>query len=188
MDLLDHAEDMAKELKGNWRKFECFMWFDKPDDAEEYCLVYTHNRDSDTATRVNAEVISEELEPFSGPDCIPQRHSHWGPGWVEGYAIRVYGRDGELTPAFLKYAELQLALEDYPILDDSRFSAAEHEECLEAIRLNAPVCMSEDETASKVFSWLWENKQSELEDNYPSQEAVSEAMLALKLITPEDLE
>jgi hypothetical protein len=131
MSPLDHAEDLAKELAGNHRKFESFGWHDRPEDDTEWCIVYTTNRDADALTRSNARVIGKALEPYctgeDNADCREEHHGHWACGWVDGYAIRVR-RNGELTPAFLAYAELATALSDYPVLDDGDFSNEEHEE------------------------------------------------------------
>ena len=114
-------EDMAKEAAGNHRNFTSFAWFDRPEDDENWTIVYTHTRDSTLLDLSNADVIKEELSPFmegDDPDVVSERHSHWGPGWVEGFVIRVY-KDGKVTAAFRKWAELKASMDDYPILDES---------------------------------------------------------------------
>lgn len=130
MSPLDHAEDLAAKLIGNHRKFEAFGWGARPEDDENWTIVYTHNRDSDALDRSNAHVIAKALADFPETDVRAERHGHWAVGWVEGFAIRVRNDKGELTPAFLAYAELATALKDYPILDESHFSELETEEAL----------------------------------------------------------
>lgn len=118
---------LADNAAGNWQRWSCFAWFGKPDNAAAYTLVYTSNRDSDTLDRANAKAIDDELSQFiESGDVIPQSHSHWAVGHVDGYAIRV--RKGrKITAAFRCWCDLQAKLADYPILDESLFSEMELE-------------------------------------------------------------
>lgn len=72
-------------------------------------------------------------------DVRSESHNHWAVGYVDGYAIRVYkplpiGATGAgdderiITPAFMKWCELQDKLEDYPILDEELYDAEQQEE------------------------------------------------------------
>lgn len=135
MDATDHAEDLAKELAGNWKKFPSFGWHDAPEDGDAWCIVYTRNRDSDALARSNAHVIGLAMAPFltgeDDADAMSEHHGHWACGWIDGYAIRVRNAEGALTPAFLAWAELQASLENYPCLDESHFSDLETEEANE---------------------------------------------------------
>lgn len=116
---------------GNWKSFDSFVWFGRPEDGDEFALVYTRNRDtSDPLDLSNARVIDAALAEFiDSGDVIPESHSHWACGWVEGYAIRVYRADGsgELTPVAQVWDELQARMADYPILDESDLSDLETE-------------------------------------------------------------
>jgi hypothetical protein len=101
---LEHA---AREAAGNWRSWPCFVWDRKReiDDAENWSIIYTHNRDSGLLAQSNAAVIAEALMSFSeteNPNVVFERHSHWAVGHVDGFSIRVY-RDGEITEAFHTY-------------------------------------------------------------------------------------
>lgn len=130
-------EELAKEAAGNWRKFDSFAWFEQPEDSDDWTIVYTHNRDSDIVTRCNAEIIEQEMTPYTEadePDCYAERHNHWAVGWVDGYSIRVY-KNGQITEAFKKWCELQQRIEDYPLLDESKYSEMEWNEYLEAWEL-----------------------------------------------------
>jgi hypothetical protein len=131
---LDHAEALAKKLLGNHRRFEAFGWHDRPEDDEQWCIVYTTNRDADALTRSNARQYAKALDPFctgeDDADCREEHHGHWACGWVDGYAIRVR-REGKLTPAFLAYAELKCAEDSYPVLCEEDFSIEEDEEAQE---------------------------------------------------------
>lgn len=195
MHLQDHIEDYAAKLRGNWRKFQAFGWSTAHDldDPEEYCIVYTSNRDSGLLDKSNAECIERALAPFVGDDCWPESHNHWAVGHVDGYVIRV-SRDGDHTPAFCKWVELQLALADYPSLDDSRLSELEYEAGIQAIEQIGEIWLADDapeDWAGQVWSWLWDNDQGELESRddqgpYPSNEAVYAALNALGLVATDD--
>jgi len=113
--------------KANWRKFDSFCWHDRPENADEFALVYTHNRDSGLIDQSNAHVIGEALAPFiDSGDVIPEHHGHFACGWVDGFAIRC-GSDAERV-----YLELRDAMDDYPILDESHLGELEQEAQSEA--------------------------------------------------------
>ena len=113
---------------GNWQRFDSFAWHSPPDDAEQFALVYTSNRDSDILDKANAQAIDAELAPYiESGDVIPQTHSHWAVGYVEGYAIRVYDESGEVAAVFRAWCDIQARLEDYPVLDESLYSELETE-------------------------------------------------------------
>ena len=117
-------EDRAKELAGNWKKFDSFAWFRRREieDAESWGIYYTHNRDSGLLDQSNADVISKALEPFTDgddPDVIMESHSHWAVGHVDGFSMRVF-KDGEITEAFRVFHELEERMDDYPVLNEIR--------------------------------------------------------------------
>ena len=151
----------AQKAVGNWRKFESFCWFERPDDADEFAILYTHNRDSGLLDQSNAAVIANALEPFiENGDVRAEDHSHWACGWIAGFAIRVF-RNGEVTPAFAKWHELQERLDDYPILDEMDYSNREYEAAIENIgnagyRLRHEYDLPED-WPEQVYQWLSDN-------------------------------
>jgi len=53
-------EAAAKEAAGNHRKFDCFAWHERPDDDENWCIVYVSNRDSGLLDQSNADASEEE--------------------------------------------------------------------------------------------------------------------------------
>ena len=177
----------AKEAAGNHRKFECFGWHDQPDDANDWCIVYTHNRDSDILAQSNAAAIDEELQPFIDDGTIVrEHHTHWLCGWVDGYSIRVYERDGMITPAFKKWCDIQSRLEDYPVLDDEDLSRREHEEMIEDIRWLRPAVEQDlpKDWEEKVLDWLWDHQiYSDI-----SEESVLQAFTELGWFVEEEQE
>ena len=177
-------ETAAKEARGNWQKFDCFGWHDRPEDSEEWAIVYTHNRDSDLLDQSNADAIDEALAPFAdGGDVRAEHHGHWACGWIDGYAIRVY-RNGQITEAFRTYHELAARLADYPVLDEEDFSRREYEATLENLRsegFDSDCFAPPEDWAGEVFSWLWDHNQSAVENRdgnggYASKEEIGEAL------------
>jgi hypothetical protein len=175
-------ESAAKEAAGNWQEFDCFSWdrSNEIEDADQFCLVYTHNRDSGLLEESNAEAIHEAMMPFLDRkpcDVMEEHHNHWAVGWVDGYAIRVFRR-GRITKAFRTWHDLQSRLADYPILDEDDYSQREYETTLENIadaawRLKREYALPTD-WAFQVYRWLSDHNCSEIENSddrggYPSE-------------------
>ncbi len=125
-----HLTDYAASLANNHDKFTSFGWSARPIDAHNWTVVYTHNRDSDALERANGKVITRTLAAFDDDTVRSERHGHWACGWVEGFAIRVYDKNGVITPAFKAYAELTMN-DDYPVLDDEVYAEEERDEANE---------------------------------------------------------
>jgi len=184
-------EEAAQQAAGNWKSFECFVWFRQDiEDADDWCIVYNQHRDSGLIDESNARVIERELTKFTegdDPDVVPERHDHYLVGWIEGYSIRVF-RNGEVTPAFTRYMELQSALEDYPILDQDDYSTREYEVTLDNINDAAWRVKGDydlpDGWQEAVYDWLSDHDCSEIENTvdqggYPSETALRAAFKAL---------
>ena len=189
LDLQEAAEQAAE----NWRDFQCFVWYrDDIDDAENWAIIYTHNRDSGLLDQSNASVIAKVLEPFTeaddeDPDVVMESHNHWACGWIDGFSIRVF-RDGQITPAFRKYHELAEAMDAYPILDEEDYSNRELEATIENIGDAAWQLKDEYELPEdwhhEVYGWLSDNRCGEIENTddqggYPSEESLRSAFDAL---------
>ncbi len=131
-------EEAAKQAAGNWRNFDCFVWYRKNEvaDPDNWAIMYTHHRDSGLLDQSNASVIETALEPFSqgdDPDVAPESHSHWAVGHIDGFSVRVF-RDGEFTEAFKTYDELKERIAEYPVLDEENYGKREFEATLENIK------------------------------------------------------
>lgn len=202
MHFEDHLDDFVKEFKGNWMKFDSFgwsYWRMGIEDPENWGIFYTHNRDSGISDLSNASVWEKEMEPFiENGSAHSERHGHWGVGWVDGYSVRVVDENGNITDAAKKVCELQLALQEYPILDDSDHSQREYDAAIENISFIASGFVSSDISAVKdgpdwcdeVFSWLWDNEQEEVQNHddegaYPSEDSCKRALKALGYLDPE---
>ncbi len=186
-------EDAAKKAAGNWQRFDSFVWFRDKDveNTDKWAIIYTHNRDSGLLDQSNASVIAKAMAPFTegdDPDVVFESHSHWAVGHVDGFSVRVFDGDGEITEAFRKYHELAEAMHDYAILDEEGYSERELEATLENIEDAAWRLKNEFELPEgwvwSVYDWLSEHRSGEVENvddrgGYPSEEAMREAFEAL---------
>jgi hypothetical protein len=185
-------EDAARDAAGNWKRFDCFVWFreDEIDDRDSWAIIYTHNRDSGLLDQSNAEQIARALKPFTerdGPDVVMESHTHWAVGHVDGFSIRVY-RNGQITDAFRAYHDLCERLDAYPILDEEDYSKRELEATLENIGDSAWKLKHEfnlpDGWEGDVYSWLCDHRQRAVENRddqggYPGEDDLREAFDAL---------
>jgi hypothetical protein len=192
-------EDAATEAAGNWKSWTCFIWDRERDldDADDWAIDYTHNRDSALLAQSNADAINEAMERFTegdDSDVVMESHSHWAVGHVDGFSIRIY-RGGEITEAFKTYHELSEQLAEYPILDEEDYSERELEATLENIndaawRLKDEYTLPEG-WESDVYSWLSDNRQSAIENKddqgrYPEQDELRAAFEALGYVRVEE--
>jgi hypothetical protein len=184
--------DAAKAVAGNWKRFQCFVWFRDKEvkDPDNWAILYTHNRDSGLLDESNAAVIQKALQSFAegdNPDVVFESHCHWAVGSVDGFSLRVLKR-GRITKAFRTYHELTQQLENYPILDETDYSDREYDATVSNIddaawRLKKDFVLPEG-WAEAVYGWLSENEWSEIENvddqgGYPSEEALKRAFKAL---------
>jgi len=192
-------EDAAKQLAGDWQRFESFCWFRENEiaDPDNWAIVYTHNRDSGLLHQSNADAIAEAMEPFTegdDPNVVMESHDHWAVGHVDGFSIRVY-RNGEITDAFSTYHDLMEQVDGYPVLDEVDYSERELEATLENLTDAAWRVKHEyelpDGWESEVFSWFWDHRQSAVENRddrggYPEEGDLRAAFDALGYERVED--
>lgn len=200
----DSLEQTANALSGNWQKFPCFCWARRFEDHDpgNWCIVYTHNRDSHLVEQSNAAVIDRVMAPFTegdNPDAVRERHSHWACGWLDGYAIRVW-RDGQITPAFRAWYDLAERRNSCGLLDCDDYAEREHEATLANIRsegrIGSPAWARSQalfnpeqlpaDWAEQVYDWLADNNPGTVENHddcggYPTREQIAEALRALGL-------
>jgi hypothetical protein len=185
-------EGLAKEAAGNWRKFKDFAWHGQPDQADKWCIVYTHNRDSGLLKQSNAKAIEAMLKPYMGKTVIAERQNHWACGWVGGYAIKVYLKNGQISKAFQVWCDIQEGLANYPVLDDEDYSEKEHEATTKNIEEVARRIANRydiDELPPNAVSQLWDELSDLAKESrddyggYPSDEEMGEAFLKLDWIT-----
>ena len=185
-------EDAATEATGNWKRFQCFVWFrdDEIEDPQNWAVIYTHHRDSGLLDQSNGAVIRKALSSFADaevPDVVFESHSHWAVGHIDGFSVRVY-RDGQITEAFRTYHRLAESMAGYPILDESDYSERETEATFENLTDAAWRLKDEFELPEgwedDVYSWLSDHNDSALENRddqggYPEEDDLREAFKAL---------
>jgi hypothetical protein len=186
-------EEAARKAAGNWRHFNSFVWFRDRElgDSEKWSVIYTSHRDSDLLDQSNQHVITKTLEPFivgDDPDVVAERHSHWLVGHVDGFSIRVFDGDGNITEVFRTYYDLLERMEAYPVLDESDYSDREYEATLSNVtdaawRLKDEFKLPEG-WEPDVYSWLADHEPHEIENRddqggYPSEESLRAAFDAL---------
>lgn len=194
----DHLlEQAAKELRGNWKRFDSFAWSRRDVDQDDWGIVYTHDRDSGNLKLSNAHVIYQELRPFleaEDPDILEEDHTHWAHGWVKGYAIRPL-KDGKITDAFRKWMELTQRRMESPVLDEEHYAQVQKEDALSSIGHSCEHHLRDDppdEWEEAVYKWLWENRQHSLEPDdqggvYVDFRDGLAALQALELLDPDDM-
>ncbi len=192
-------EEAAEESAGNWKRFQCFIWWreQEMEDADQWTIHYTHNRDSGLLDQSNAAQINKALRPFTegdDADVMEESHTHWAVGHVDGFSIRVY-RNNEITDAFRTFHRLMESLACYPILNEEDFSNREYEATVENIVSAAWRLKNEyelkDDWQYEVYSWLSDHECSAIESRsdqggYPSEEALRRCFTALGFKQVED--
>lgn len=185
-------EEAAKAAVGNWKQFECFVWHRERDlnDAADFTIVYTHHRDSGLLDESNAASIARAMEPFiegEDPDAVAESHFHWAVGHVDGYSIRVLRR-GRITEAFRKYHEVAERMADYPLLNESDYSAREYDATISNLGDAAWKLKHEYELSEgwqgEVYDWLSEHDPAAVENmddhgGWPSESQLRSAFSAL---------
>jgi hypothetical protein len=156
------------------------------------------HRDSDLLTQSNAAMLRKHLaeDESLADDWTETECGHWAVGWVIHLSFRAVEDDGETpTRMFRVLTAWNDSLADYPVADDEDFSQRELDAALESIRQNARgVAKTAPESwADDVWSWLWDNDQTELENSdgtgaYVSEEAITKALKALGFAEPEEEE
>lgn len=169
-ELLKPPADFSGDIEEGWTLGPCIR-----------------SRDSELITLSNADAIVKAMEGL--PDWEVRRCSHWGFGWVEHLSFKVLNEDGTETEVMKRMQEIQAALEHYPVLDDEDHSRREYEAACDNIG-NIGSCFvltdAADDWKAKVFTWLWANDQRELDEQYPSERSVRNALRSLGLHEPED--
>lgn len=134
MDISDYAKEFKTHSEllrtGTIDNYSNFIGEIVPDT---HVCVFSRSRDSDGIEIVNYEAILEAVNeiPDSSPEDSDYRDvyilsvSHWACGWVDSIFIR---KD---TPQLLTATELISSLENYPLLDDDKYSAHCCAECNE---------------------------------------------------------
>lgn len=91
------------------------------DDRQDWLVFLGRNRDSDILTESNFDAALKALGG-EGDDVEIHRFGHWACGWFEVILIRPDSDAASLA------VDMEVALDGYPVLDESDFSQRETEE------------------------------------------------------------
>ena len=182
-------------MVANWRMFGSFYWnWSKQgiDDPDLWSIIYTHNRDSTLIDESNASAIDKAMASFViDGSAYTEDHNHWAVGWIKGYSVRVYGNDGQPTPAIAAMYAIACQLEQYPILDETDYSERESEATYENISNEiAYYCRKHDLNLDEsllydaIVNWYDHNEPNAIESvddqgGYLSSVQIHKAMIAL---------
>jgi hypothetical protein len=188
-------ETAAKDSAGNWQQFSSFAWHRgyNLEDADRWAIFYTSRRDAGLLDQSNHAEIAKLLAPFTDgddPDVVAESHSHWAMGHVDGFAIRVLDKDGQITDAFKEFCSIKEKLDDYPILNESDYTEREYEATLENYRSEMWVLRKQLPAGweSKVYRWFGDHGHDRYTENRDDQggwapkEQITEALHDLGLV------
>jgi hypothetical protein len=181
-------QTLAQEAVAEFRKMRDFGYSGELPLGETWALTISKSRDSGLLEQSNYDSIYEDMKKRFPRDVVSERFGHWAVGWVEQLAVHMLDKQGRVTKAGKAIIDWQQKLEDYPVADEEDYSERGFEATIENIMSEGRI---DEKTASKVFSWLWENNQRAVEDRddqggYPSDEEIDQALIALGLKKPEE--
>lgn len=193
------VEGAATALAGNWKKFECFCWHRRHglDDADNWLVWYSSNRDSGLLDKSNEAAMANRLQKYNDgddPDIVFERHDHFAVGYVDGFSIRVFHADGQITEAFSAFCELQTQLADYPILDEGDYGERELDATLQNYRSEVGSLRSELPEGWEIevyrhFDATGKHRCTENRDDqggWASRDTLIEALEALGVLRPDE--
>ena len=93
-------------------------------DYRDWFGIVGQSRDSGARERSNFRVALQMLGGESDNVRV-ERYGHWAVGWIEEVYIRPNTKEYAIA------CEIETALSDYPVLDESDFSNEEQEEAME---------------------------------------------------------
>ena len=93
-------------------------------DYQDWFGVLGQSRDSDVLERSNFEIGLEMLGGKSDTVRV-ERYGHWAVGWIEEIYVKPNSEAHEIAK------QIEVNLQDYPILDEQDFQEAEEKEAIE---------------------------------------------------------
>ncbi len=125
---------------------------------------FSQTRDSSLREISNYDYVLEHFEVhYEKDDKWYVCHcSHWLVGWVDHLVVRILKNqevgfvEDNITDIFKECIELLQALENYPVLDESKLSEMEYNATLTNMSYELPNWTSVgEEEKTEIFSWLW---------------------------------
>lgn len=182
----EEAEQSVKETAG----LRDFGYSGDLPLGKTWGFTFGRSRDSTLLEESNFEVVEKDLKERFPEDVETVHSSHWAVGWVDELAVRMLDDKGKVTPAGAAALEWKDGLSDYPVADDADYSKREYEATIQNIMSEGRI---DEEMASDVFGWLWDNNQRAVENSddtggYPTSEQIEEALKGLGYTQDEETE
>lgn len=187
---LDGIDPRLKERE--WERADNYAG----EDLTGYYVVYSHNRDSTRLKESNWDTLIKQFK--DNPRFEIHLFNHWLCGWVE--CIMIDGSKMTIED-YNEILKIINDLEDYPVLDEEDYSNREYESTLENMDNELSYALSDLESeglrlkdsmdskdiCKKVFRWLWDNDQQQLEDiddsgGFPSKDSIKNALKAINIL------
>lgn len=207
IDNTTYLGDIEDDIQKALERPADFGYYGERDLFETWCITFSTHRDDDVAGKANWDVMLEQLnERFgkAGEKWEVMHASHWAVGWadqiilpvVEVVAIDDFGDAVyAVTEQFAWALEIKGALEEYPLLDETRYSEMEYDEMIDYIKQASSVNDIEydgkeyevidalpDDYAEKIAQWLSEHRDSMRVDDV-SDDDLNAAMVNLGMAT-----
>lgn len=197
--------DLLQEAKKAIERPDSFAYFGELPLFETWGLCGPgQHRDSDTLGKSNFQVITEDMQERFPEDCEIVGSGHWGVGWTEQLAVRVFKdkpedgrfwpREEDITDAFKALLEWDKDLSDYPVANDEHHSKLEHEEMVEYLGDNSLECeingiefviARSDEAGEELASLCYEKFQASRPDDLPAWDEIRGAAIEAKILVPD---
>lgn len=99
-------------------------------------------RDSGPLDQVNDKAIRAMFAEAFGPEGEENgwevtRCGHWAVGWVEHLSFRAVDDDGQATPQFQLWRDIEDRMDSYPVLDEDALAEAEYDALIEHLEWSA---------------------------------------------------
>jgi hypothetical protein len=142
-----NLEDAAKEMAGNHQRWQNFMWFgsSRVNKPENIMLAYTQTFQTGILEEANHEVVANLLKPYyseeDDPNFVADDYGASISGdrnAAQGFAVRVYDDNGEITEVFEKLYDLASYYNEEEPLDEAIFDKINRQRMLEYIQGNLP--------------------------------------------------
>ena len=127
-------EDAARNAVGNWHSFGSFCWFDRPDDADDFAIFYTHQ--SRLGSARSKQCCRDRQSPravHSRPATCKAKTIRTGPAagsQASQFVSIATGRSRRHSPSGTNFKSDSTTI---PILDESDYSNREYDAAIENI-------------------------------------------------------
>ena len=132
------------------------------------------SRDSPLRVEINFEELEKALEAAGHLEGEWEmvRCSHWAVGWLEHLSFRVIDEAGKVTPMYRFVADWFKSISEGGCANEDELTARKHAQCIRWITDSGRrhVVAGAEEWQRKVYRWLLENEEDQVEDDDPDSD------------------